>query len=138
MASDMRRDIVNALSIDVEDYFHVNAFKTVAKRKEWGSYPERVGDNTRRILDLLDEHATRGTFFVLGWVAERNPALVREIARRGLGVGPKDRQGNGEIPRRVPEELEPLTRRRDRRRERLFQRAEGKSEQGRLSKSIPQ
>lgn len=77
------RGSLNALSVDVEDYFHVNAFKAVIDRKEWGSYPQRVLENTRRVLDLLDEHGTRATFFVLGWVAERQPALVREIARRG-------------------------------------------------------
>lgn len=78
--------VVNALTIDVEDYFHVNAFKTVVSRQEWDSYPERVPENTRRILDLLDEYSTRATFFVLGWVAERHPDLVREIARRGHEV----------------------------------------------------
>ena len=80
------KDPVNALSIDVEDYFHVNAFKGVVSRQQWDSHPERVVDNTRRILDLLDKHATRATFFVLGWVAERHPELVREIARRGHEV----------------------------------------------------
>jgi polysaccharide deacetylase family protein (PEP-CTERM system associated) len=86
MASGQQGEIVNALSVDVEDYFHVNAFKTVVSRQQWESYPERVLDNTSRILDLLDEHSTRATFFVLGWVAERHPALVREIARRGHEV----------------------------------------------------
>ena len=76
-------DILNALSVDVEDYYHVNAFKGVIDRKDWESYPRRVPENTRRILDFLDELDTRATFFVLGWVAERHPDLVREIARRG-------------------------------------------------------
>jgi len=75
-------DILNALSVDVEDYYHVNAFKGVIDRKDWDSYPRRVHDNTRRILDFLDELDTRATFFVLGWVAERHPDLVREIASR--------------------------------------------------------
>ncbi|HWR96914.1 MAG TPA: polysaccharide deacetylase family protein, partial [Candidatus Methanoperedens sp.] len=78
---------MNAISVDVEDYFHVNAFKTVVGRENWDSYPRRVPDSTRKVLDLLDEHDTRATFFVLGWVAERHPELVREIARRGHEIG---------------------------------------------------
>lgn len=76
-------EVLNAISIDVEDYFHVNAFKSVVDRVRWDEYPQRVFENTGRILDMLDEHDTRATFFVLGWVAERHPALVREIVRRG-------------------------------------------------------
>ncbi|EPR37243.1 polysaccharide deactylase family protein, PEP-CTERM locus subfamily [Desulfovibrio sp. X2] len=75
--------MINALTIDVEDYFHVTAFEKIVSRRDWDIYPLRVGDNTRRVLDLLDEHSLSATFFVLGWVAERDPALVREIARRG-------------------------------------------------------
>ena len=71
------------LSVDVEDYFHVEAFTGVVDRSAWGAYPPRVDENTRRLLDLCDEYRARGTFFVLGWVAERFPALVREIAGRG-------------------------------------------------------
>ena len=71
------------LSVDVEDYFHVEAFAGVVDRGRWEEYPRRVDGNTRRLLDLFDEHGARGTFFVLGWVAERFPALVREIAARG-------------------------------------------------------
>lgn len=73
----------NALTIDVEDYFHVNAFAGQIRPDEWDRYPLRVEGNTRRILDLLDEFALKATFFVLGWVAERLPSLVREIHRRG-------------------------------------------------------
>lgn len=73
----------NALTIDVEDYFQVNAFAKLVRCDEWGCYPLRVGDNTRRILDLLDEFGITATFFVLGWVAERVPGLVGEIRRRG-------------------------------------------------------
>lgn len=75
--------MLNALSIDVEDYFQVTAFERIVKRSEWGGYPLRVDANTRRILDILDEQCCKGTFFVLGWVAERLPDLVREIQRRG-------------------------------------------------------
>jgi polysaccharide deacetylase family protein (PEP-CTERM system associated) len=75
--------MINALTIDVEDYFHVTAFERQIKPDEWDTYPLRVEGNTLRILDMLDEFAVRATFFVLGWVAERLPALVREIHRRG-------------------------------------------------------
>ncbi len=71
--------MLNALSIDVEDYFHVHAFASVIDRSQWDSYPSRVVENTRRVLRLLEEHGTRATFFVLGWVAERQPELIRQI-----------------------------------------------------------
>jgi polysaccharide deacetylase family protein (PEP-CTERM system associated) len=73
----------NVLSIDVEDYFHVEAFSNIVDRTQWNSYTCRVENNTRRLMDLLDECGVRGTFFILGWVAERYPGLVREIVARG-------------------------------------------------------
>jgi len=73
----------NILSVDVEDYFQVEAFAGVVERSQWDNYPCRVAENTRRLLDLLDEDGTRGTFFILGWVAERYPELVKEIVGRG-------------------------------------------------------
>jgi len=75
--------MINALTIDVEDYFHVTAFERQIKPAEWGGYTLRVEGNTLRILDMLDEFALKATFFVLGWVAERLPALIKEISRRG-------------------------------------------------------
>ena len=74
---------LNALSFDVEEYFQVSAFAGVVNRADWEDYPSRVQFNTTRVLDLLDEHRVRATFFVLGWVAERHPDLVRDIAARG-------------------------------------------------------
>ncbi len=71
------------MSVDVEDYFHVEAFSGVVARDQWSSFPSRVEVNTLRILDLFDETSVKGTFFVLGWVAERFPRLVRQIADRG-------------------------------------------------------
>ena len=73
----------NAFTIDVEDYYQVEAFAGVVNRNDWSGYESRVADNTRRLLDLLDGYSVKGTFFVLGWVAERQRALVREIADRG-------------------------------------------------------
>jgi len=75
--------MLNALTIDVEDYFQVNAFARNVRRDEWDTFPLRVDRNTRRILDMLDSFSIKATFFVLGWVAERLPALVREIHARG-------------------------------------------------------
>ena len=75
--------VTNVFSVDVEDYFHVEAFSDIVPRERWDSYPLRVESNTRRILDLLDHQGVEATFFILGWVAERRPALVREIADRG-------------------------------------------------------
>jgi polysaccharide deacetylase family protein (PEP-CTERM system associated) len=74
---------VDILSIDVEDYFHVEAFVDVVDRQRWDEYPSRVETNTLKVLDLCSESSVTGTFFVLGWVAERYPGLVREIAARG-------------------------------------------------------
>lgn len=78
--------MLNALTIDVEDFFHVSAFEDCISPAEWDDCPLRVADNTLRILDLLDEFDVKATFFVLGWVAERKPGLVREIASRGHEV----------------------------------------------------
>jgi polysaccharide deacetylase family protein (PEP-CTERM system associated) len=71
------------ISVDVEDYFHVEAFARVVDRNSWGSFASRVERNTERILDLFDERQIKGTFFILGWVADRYPDLVRLITERG-------------------------------------------------------
>lgn len=77
------RCITNALTIDVEDYFQVSAFAPYIRRDEWDQRECRVERNVDRILGLLDEHQTKATFFTLGWVAERYPALVRRIVDQG-------------------------------------------------------
>ncbi len=71
------------LSVDVEDYFHVEAFSDLVRRDEWENYPMRVEANTLRLLDLFDEVGAKATFFFLGWVADRRPGLVREVVARG-------------------------------------------------------
>jgi polysaccharide deacetylase family protein (PEP-CTERM system associated) len=71
------------LSVDVEDYFHVEAFADRVDRRRWEDYPSRVESNTRTVMDLFDECNVRGTFFILGWVADRHPGLVAEIVHRG-------------------------------------------------------
>jgi len=75
--------IINAMTIDVEDYFQVSAFDGAVSREAWDSHPLRVVANTRRLLGLFDEFGVKATFFVLGWVAERCPGLVAEIAAAG-------------------------------------------------------
>ena len=67
----------------MEDYFHVEAFAGVVGRDQWDQFSSRVEANTHRILDLFDECNVKGTFFTLGWVAERYPKLVQEIVNRG-------------------------------------------------------
>jgi polysaccharide deacetylase family protein (PEP-CTERM system associated) len=78
--------VVNAMSIDVEDYFHVSVFDGIVPRADWAEMQSRVVANTERLLEIFDEFGVRSTFFVLGWVAERYPALIQEIARRGHEV----------------------------------------------------
>jgi len=76
----------HAITVDVEDWFQVQAFADVIPRDRWDSLPRRVVANTDRLLDLFAEAGVRGTFFVLGWVAERHPGLVRRIASAGNEV----------------------------------------------------
>jgi polysaccharide deacetylase family protein (PEP-CTERM system associated) len=78
--------MLNALTIDVEDYYQVSAFESVVRYETWDYYESRVEQNTYHILDLLDEYRTKATFFVLGWIAERHTKLVRIIHERGHEV----------------------------------------------------
>jgi len=78
--------IQNALTVDVEDYFQVSAFAESIKQKDWDNHPLRVENNTHKLLDMFDESQQKATFFVLGWVAERQKDLVLEIAKRGHEV----------------------------------------------------
>lgn len=71
------------MTVDVEDYFQVAAFKDVIEPKDWDDYALRVADNTRKILAIFDENNVKATFFILGWVAERAPELVELIASKG-------------------------------------------------------
>jgi len=72
-----------AMTVDVEDYFHVSAFEGVIAPESWSQWPSTVERNTRRLLELFDETGIKATFFVLGWVAEHYPALIREIQQQG-------------------------------------------------------
>jgi polysaccharide deacetylase family protein (PEP-CTERM system associated) len=71
------------MTVDVEDYFHVSVFDGLVPRHTWNSLESRVCANTERLLQIFDESNTRATFFVLGWVAERFPSLIRRIAAEG-------------------------------------------------------
>jgi len=73
----------NAFTVDVEDYFQVQALSSAIKSENWGQYECRVEKNTQLILQLLDETKQKGTFFVLGWIAKRYPNLIRLIAKEG-------------------------------------------------------
>jgi len=71
------------MTVDVEDYFQVSAFEQHVGRAEWDTRPRRVAANTDRILELFDRHEVKATFFTLGWIAEREPSLVRRIVEAG-------------------------------------------------------
>lgn len=75
--------VVNAMSVDVEDYFQVSAFNGHIERSSWDAIPTRVERNVENILELFAAHDTHATFFTLGWVAERHPGMVRAIAGAG-------------------------------------------------------
>jgi polysaccharide deacetylase family protein (PEP-CTERM system associated) len=80
------RTLLNALSLDVEEWFQVHNLAGAVARGDWEKLPSRVVESTRSFLDLIEARDARATFFVLGWVAERAPRLVEEIARRGHEV----------------------------------------------------
>ena len=75
--------LTNALTIDVEDYFQVSAFAPHIKRSEWNTRECRIERNVTRILEMLAHDQTKATFFTLGWIAERYPQLIRQIADEG-------------------------------------------------------
>lgn len=76
--------VTNAMTVDVEDYFHVSAFSQQIKTEEWGNkYPLRAEQSTDKTLALFEKHQVKATFFVLGWVAEQCPQLIKRIAAQG-------------------------------------------------------
>ena len=85
MSTNVQKD-KHLLTILVEDYFHVGAFENLIHQRNWSNFEPRYEQNTIKTLDLLDEFDTKATFFVLGWIAEQNPALIREIVGRGHEV----------------------------------------------------
>lgn len=108
------------LTILVEDYFHVGAFENLIQQRNWQNFEPRYEQNTLKTLDLLDRYDTKATFFVLGWIAEANPDLVREIAARGHEVASRG------FYHRSPRNLTPNEFREDlRRTNRVIERATG-------------
>ena len=95
---------VNAMTVDVEDYFQVSAFEPHIDRGEWDAYPCRVEQNVEVILELFDRHDIKATFFTLAWIAERYPSLVRrivdsghELASHGMAHVRADRQDSSQF-----------------------------------------
>ena len=89
--------VQHIFTVDVEDYFHVHAFERTVSRSEWRAFPSRIVRNVDVLLELLDEHGVTGTFFVLGWVADVYPDVVRRIANAGHEIA-----SHGWWHRRVP------------------------------------
>jgi polysaccharide deacetylase family protein (PEP-CTERM system associated) len=79
--------MVNALTIDVEEYFHPTEVQFQTDSRRWETAPSRIADQVGRILNLLDQHQVKATFFVLGWVAEHKPRVIRAIADAGHEIG---------------------------------------------------
>ena len=77
------RRLPNAMTVDAEDYFQVSAFDGVISREEWASIPARLPRNIDKVLRLFDDEGVKGTFFTLGWVCEKYPEVVRQIAAAG-------------------------------------------------------
>ena len=101
---------LNALSVDVEDYFHVEAFADRINPAMWETFPRRVVDNTLRLVELFGRMQARATFFILGWVAEREPSLVRRIQEAGHEVGCHS-YAHRRLWQLTPEEFRELSRR---------------------------
>ncbi len=86
LQSIMKEHMWNALTIDLEDYYHVSAFRDSIAPSDWSSQPSRIERNTSLLLDLFDGAGCKATFFTLGWVAEHFPHVVRRVAERGHEV----------------------------------------------------
>jgi len=79
----LNKRLMNAMTVDVEDYFQVSAFEKHIAKSQWDSLPHRVVNNTDHILDLFAQHQVKATFFTLGWVAVRYPDLIKRIVSEG-------------------------------------------------------
>src|ERR1051325_11737404 len=96
--------MLNILSVDVEDYFHVEAFASQISPQDWDRFESRVERNTYRILEIFAKHNAKATFFMLGWVAEKFPRLAREIAAAGHEIGSHG-FGHRRLDRLTPKEF---------------------------------
>ena len=79
--------MLNALTVDVEEYFHPTEVQKAVEQRQWADLPSRIEDQLLQVLQLLDAKRTKATFFVLGWVAERNPRAIRKIVAAGHEIG---------------------------------------------------
>ena len=79
--------LTNYLTIDVEDYYQVSAFEKQITPEEWPQFESRVNNNTENILNILENYNIKATFFIVGWIAEKHPELIKEISRRGHEIG---------------------------------------------------
>ena|ERR1039458_3780556 len=79
--------MLNAVTVDVEEYFHPTEVQAAVDQARWAALPSRIEDQLHQILELLDTRRTKATFFVLGWVAERNPRVIQEIVAAGHEIG---------------------------------------------------
>ncbi|MCX6162785.1 MAG: DUF3473 domain-containing protein [Ignavibacteriae bacterium] len=79
--------MVNAISIDVEDWFCVYNLESIINKSEWGKYEYRADRNIIKILDLFQKYGVKGTFFILGWIADKSPDIIKEIENRGHEIG---------------------------------------------------
>src|SRR5258706_16276108 len=77
------------LTVALEDYFQVGAFNRLIQQGQWYRFETRLEKNTERTLELLDRHQIKATFFVLGWIADRYPELIRKVAERGHEIASK-------------------------------------------------
>ena len=101
--------VINAMTVDVEDYFQVSAFESRVDKAQWQKWPLRVENNTHRILDLFAAHDVQGTFFTLGWVAQRFPDLVKRIVSEGHEIashGWEHIRVNTQTPQAFREDIE--------------------------------
>jgi polysaccharide deacetylase family protein (PEP-CTERM system associated) len=87
VANEAPSAVLNSITVDVEDYFQTEAMASTIPKEQWDRMPSRVVQNTERIFELLASYGVRGTFFFLGWVAERFPDLVRQAMRLGHELG---------------------------------------------------
>ncbi len=94
----------HVFTVDVEDYFQVHAFEGVVDRSKWDSYPSRIERSTQILLELLARHGATGTFFTLGWIAEKYPAVVRAISDCGHEIASRG-WWRREVPSLTPQEF---------------------------------
>ena len=75
--------MLNAITIDLEDYYQVTAFDHIIDRQNWDNIETRIQQNLEKVLSILDDYKVKATFFVLGWIAEKNPELIKKISKSG-------------------------------------------------------